>query len=684
MKRCLSLLLALSLIIACAPVIPLQVDASMVTSGACGNNLTWSYDNYVLTISGTGAMDDYKSISDAPWSSLKDYISYVVIDNGVTTIGDWAFSNCLALSTVTIPEGITSIGAYAFYNCPYLRNVTIPEGVTTIGDWAFALCFRLTDITIPDSVISFGNYTFSRCSCLTSVTIGNGVVRIGDNAFDDCTALTSITIGSSVTSIGQFAFKNCKSIKEITIPGNVINIGPQVFYNCTGLTSVTLSDNLISMGANTFYGCTALTSITIPSSVTSIDYSSFQNCTSLKEVHITDLAAWCAIDFGNRWANPIFYTGNLYLNGEPVTHIVVPDNVSMIGDYAFAGLKSLVSVTIPYGVGSIGIGAFRDCDRLIRVRMPDSVTAINADAFLNCSGLTKIVLPGNITDIGYNAFQGCTNLKSITVPESVTRVIWGVFKECTGLTTVYYRGTQAQKDAIVIDDENDYLVNAEWKCVGDAVAVLTQDEAETYYETLKEAVAADSGIVTLITDCVVDTVVLKPGVTLDLDGCTLEARLVVGMKDANILDSYGLLKVNKDNLALDTAGQVVPVWNGTDGYVFTKVLFQQMAKTAGEGAAQYIFLPAFSNAEAAALMVDGGADNGLKIKVSLNWGNGQSQQFYTYSDELVQKVFDGTGSLAFDLSVTGIAGIEDMTAQAVVVTDTGAQATNVSIPIVAS
>ena len=153
------------------------------------------------------------------------------------------------------------------------------------------------------------------------------------------------------------------------------------------------------------------------------------------------------------------------------------------------------------------------------------------------------------------------------------------------------------------------------------------------------------------------------------------------MNGAGIMDGGvacaggGLLKIPRENLALDQDnGGIIPVWNGVDGYVFTRVTFQTLSRVADSGVAQYIFLPGLSNKEAISLLADGGLDNGLKIQVRLTWNDGFSQQFYTYSDDLVEQVFDGSGSKAFDLIITGIVGIEDMDASAVIVTDSGPQA----------
>ncbi len=192
---------------------------------------------------------------------------------------------------------------------------------------------------------------------------------------------------------------------------------------------------------------------------------------------------------------------------------------------------------------------------------------------------------------------------------------------------------------------------------------------------------ATGGIMRLLKDTVVSTLVLRPNTTLDLNGKTLSADLLVAMNGAGIMDGGvacaggGLLKIPRENLALDQDnGGIIPVWNGVDGYVFTRVTFQTLSRVADSGVAQYIFLPGLSNKEAISLLADGGLDNGLKIQVRLTWNDGFSQQFYTYSDDLVEQVFDGSGSKAFDLIITGIVGIEDMDASAVIVTDSGPQA----------
>ena len=196
-------------------------NGDMIASGECGENLTWVLTgDGTLTISGSGEMNDYTNSSNAPWHSESYEIWSVVVEPGVTSIGDYAFYECSRLTSVTIPEGVTSIGSCAFQNCSSLASVAIPDGVTSIGGGAFYKCRRLTSVTIPDGVTSIGGNTFQGCSSLTSVTLPDGVTSIGDYAFCDCSSLASMTIPNSVTSIGYVAFVRCSKLKHVYYGGS--------------------------------------------------------------------------------------------------------------------------------------------------------------------------------------------------------------------------------------------------------------------------------------------------------------------------------------------------------------------------------------------------------------------------------------------------------------------------------
>ena len=205
----------------------------------------------------------------------------VEIGNGVTNIGENAFSACSLLSLITIPNSITSIGDSAFYECFALSSITIPNGVTSIGDSAFYWCTLLSSVTIPDGVTSIGTYAFQYCYVLSSITIPDSVTDIGDNAFEYCYALSSITIPDTVTSIGGSAFSDCYALSSITIPDSVTSIGSSAFRNCCSLLSVTIPT---SIEGDVFQNCYALSLITISVSVTGISSSVFESCYALSSV----------------------------------------------------------------------------------------------------------------------------------------------------------------------------------------------------------------------------------------------------------------------------------------------------------------------------------------------------------------------------------------------------------------
>jgi hypothetical protein len=341
-------------------------------------------ENRTLTISGTGDMMNYSS-GDAPWYNSGAVLTNVIIEDGITSIGNWAFFGCSGLTSITIPNSLTSIGDRAFSDCSGLTSITIPNSVTSIGNWAFFGCSGLTSITIPNSVTSIGNSAFWGCSGLTSITIPNSVTTIGNSAFRGCTNITSVTIS------GTGDMMNYPYGGDEIIPW---------FSSRAVLTDVIIEDGITSIGNWAFSGCSGLTSITIPNSVTSIGDRAFSGCSGLNS-------------------------------------ITIPNSVTSIGSSAFSGCSGLTSITIPNSVTSIGDGAFSSCYSLTSVTIPNSVTSIGGSAFYGCRSLTSITIPNSVITIGDRAFEGCSGLTSVTSlnpapPEVSFYTFTGVNKElCT-------------------------------------------------------------------------------------------------------------------------------------------------------------------------------------------------------------------------------------------------------------
>ena len=429
------------------------------------------------------------------------------------------YMNGEEVKDLVIPNSVTSIGRYAYINCSGLTSVTIPNSVKSIGVNAFDGCSGLTSVTIPNSVTSIGDYAFEGCSALSSVTIGNSVMSIWGESFANCAELLDVyCYAEKVPSAESDAFSGsypeyatlhvpAASIEsyKTTDPwrsfGNIVALASfsgeveidGINYELNGeakqATVIKKSSGKYSgevvipesvehegaaysvtrIGDNAFCECYYLTSVTIPNSVTSIGDYAFYDCDGLTSVHISDIATWFNIDFEYYSSNPLCYAHHLYLNGEEVKDLVIPNSVTSIRDYAFWYCYGLTSVTIPNSVTSIGHTAFEDCSGLTSVTIPNSVTSIESSAFEGCSGLTSIVvedgnpvydsrnncnaiietatntlhsgckttiIPNSVTSIGDYAFSFCSGLTSVTIPNSVTSIGWGAFNGCSGLTSV--------------------------------------------------------------------------------------------------------------------------------------------------------------------------------------------------------------------------------------------------------
>ena len=251
------------LITACC-LLPCRAFAQGGTTGP----LTWNISGNTLTISGNGAMPDYDNDNDdfAPWYPYRTSISSIVIEDGVSCIGNWAFAamwnGYYNVTSVIIPNSVTRIGDVAFYWCKSLPSITLPNNLTSIGIAAFSVCYSLSSIIIPDKVTIIEARTFASCG-LVSITIPNNVTSIGEEAFVGCGYLTSITLPDNLESIEYGTFSSCISLDSITIPNNVTSIGELAFFDCYSLSSITIPNKVTSIGKKAFLRCENLTSINI-------------------------------------------------------------------------------------------------------------------------------------------------------------------------------------------------------------------------------------------------------------------------------------------------------------------------------------------------------------------------------------------------------------------------------------
>lgn len=309
-------------------------------SGKCGENLTWtlsgSYNDITLTISGTGKMTH----SPPQWHDYGSRIKKVIIEQGVTSIGDYAFCNLLCVYSVTIPDSVESIGNSAFSMCVSLTSVTIPDSVTYIGDSAFNHCNSLTSIKLSKNVTGINSCAFQSCYYLRNVKIPDSVKYINTGAFDGC-GLTSVTIPSSVTTIKDGAFRGCLDLTSVTIPDSIMSIYGLPFDSCHNLREIHypagrgFEQNLSSV--NNY--------------VKLIPYAPKNVTWKVEGINLTVGGVNKIKDYSEEvppW--------NDYLR--VVQRVIVEDGVTEIAAHAFSNCVVLEHVTIPASLKTIGAFAF--------------------------------------------------------------------------------------------------------------------------------------------------------------------------------------------------------------------------------------------------------------------------------------------------------------------------------------
>ena len=337
-------------------------------------------------------------------------------------------------------------------NC-YSGDVVIPETLTSEGT------------TYP--VTAIGNYAFKDCVGLIHVTIPDGITTIGYCAFWECMGLVSVTIPESVASIGDYAFASCYSLRELVYNAvNCEDFGWSSPFIYSGITSITIGDNVKRIPD--FFACEleSLNTVLIGKSVNSVGIAAFDECVGLTSVHIKDLAAWCSISYYSWTSNPLYYARRLFLNGEVIKDLVIPDSVTSIGSFAFLSCSELTSVTIPNSVTSIGDYAFEDCPRLVKATIGNGVTSMGTRIFNYCHNLNNVTCiagrppvftaNGLFYDLGYYADATLHVLsESVTAYQSAT--YWQDFSLINGDAIFYLLGDVNGDSEINVTDVNNVI-----------------------------------------------------------------------------------------------------------------------------------------------------------------------------------------------------------------------------------
>lgn len=424
----------------------------------------------------------------------------VIINEGITEIGENAFAYCYGLKEILLPKSLSIINKGAFTGCKRLKNIILPEGLLKIDENTFKGCIDLESVYFPESLISIGKSAFDTCSSLKEINIPSLVMDINNTAFNYCNNIDTIKVNTDniyytsnngsnclieistntllkgsknsiippITKIGDYAFQGFTSLTSLVIPEGVESIGVSAFNACLKLQHLSLPTTLKTISKTSFCGCISLEEIIIPNSVTLIDAEAFDHCISLKKIVLPEtitainksvfemcfnlqeinipntvttidaLAFNSCINLGGTLEIPSSVTsiGDSAFGNCGYSEIILPDSITVINDSTFSNCTNLENFIVPSSVVSIGASAFSSCTNLKHITLNNNITSIGQKAFNACSSLEEIEIPNSVTSIESETFSGCTKLASITIPNSITTIGASSFYDCVELKTI--------------------------------------------------------------------------------------------------------------------------------------------------------------------------------------------------------------------------------------------------------
>ncbi len=409
------------------------------SSGELGENISWSLSSDgVLTISGTGSMDDFASAAERPWHTSADAIHTVRVLPGVTTVAKYSFKDLTNLTTVELADSVTAIYDYAFTNCNSLTELELPPRLWCIGNFCFQNCISLTGIQMPDTVTFLGVYAFGYCRSLQTANVSPNLrdSNLTARAFEGCSKLESIDIPEGIQTIGLYAFNGCSRLTVVYLPSSLLPA----------------SGDTYTVDHDAFNGCTALTDVYYNGTLTewkALNVNETGN-EPLAAALLHVLPETGSFGEGLTWA---YEDGILTISGsgpmpnyaEPtqqpwfdyedmILHVRVLDGVTTAGDYAFFGFNRLQTMELADSVTFIGYRSFAFCPQIESLELPANLVTIGLSAFEGCSGFPgqNVVLPETVKNISDKAFMGC-GFDSVTLPASLELLGNGVFQSCPNL-----------------------------------------------------------------------------------------------------------------------------------------------------------------------------------------------------------------------------------------------------------
>ncbi len=445
MQKLFGLLLVLCMVLSFAPVTALAAE-----SGSCGENVTWTFEDGVLTISGEGAMEDYEGVAagrdqEPSYRALGNTIEKLVVEDGVTYLGKNAFWGLSGLKEVRISDTVTSMGFRVFCSSG-VTHVTLPANLTELPAGAFSKCTALKTVTFPEGLAAIGEEAFADCTSLQEVTFPESLRKIDTWAFRCCVGLTHVEIPATLTEMGGAIFQECSGIASAVFAEGITAIPNEIFGGCENLTDVTIPEGVTTIQPWAFHACASLEYVELPSTLTTIGDNAFAMCSSFEYVELPE--------------GVVTLGSNAFAECENLVLIYLPDSLTEMGEGVFKDCKSLAAAILPEGLKALPAQTFSDCTSLVDVILPQSLETIGKGAFYDCTSLEMVILPRNLQSLDTAAFMDCESLVLITLPVSVTHIHDRVFYGCTSLTEVLYEGGQEEWEDMSIGLDNEGLYYA--------------------------------------------------------------------------------------------------------------------------------------------------------------------------------------------------------------------------------
>ncbi len=450
MKRITSIIIAVMIILTALSTVCLP---TAFAANYCGENVTWSLTDGVLTISGSGDMTEYRHFSNTPWYRQKDTITEVVVENGVTSIGDYAFYLCNSIESVDLPDGLLKIGNYAFSRCPLLNQVSIPSGLTELENGAFSYCPSLESITIPSGVTRISDRVFEFCTSLTDIELHEGIIEIGERAFENTPFLeNSLKEAEDAFYVNKILYKAKSTLTgKYTIKPDTIQICAAAFFGVEGVTEVVIPNTVTAIENSTFSGCISLEKIDIPSSIESIYDYAFNGCVALKSITVPETVTHVGDYAFNHCSSVTEYTtgqggingciGIWFLNLKKIT--LLSDVTELYSEWrndygvepvyltdkfnAYTVLLKEITVVeenehfcsengILYSKDKKSIVVYPNNKAAKAFALPDEITSVEKTAFAYCENLTSLLLNRNVNSLNWEKFS--KNIKNVYVRSS--------------------------------------------------------------------------------------------------------------------------------------------------------------------------------------------------------------------------------------------------------------------------